>query len=446
MNTTIHSSARVVTVLPEVNRHAGRAREDTTGILEQGNGISETIFPGGCPYRLDAVFIEGKRRGIMKHTAKYCSFLIVALLVAGSAIAVPRVIEGETGSGSFYQITVPDNWNGDLVVYAHGIIEPFMPIGLPVKDHIEALRDMLAANGYAVAYSSYSANGFAVREGILDTRYVNSLFITHFGKPERTFLIGHSLGGAVCVKLAEQHPNQYDGVLTVAGMIGGSQAEIAYMSNVRILWEFFYPGVLPGDVFESPSGVDIMAEVVFPAINAITNNPTGAGAIALIDQTPVPWDFVNGAELVQSYAVIMGFWYIYLDDVSDRTGDKGFYDNTETVYTSALLPEMTMAGINAYVDRFEGSNQAQRYLWRYFEPSGKISHPHLSLHNSRDPAVPVFHEALYAGKVAEQGCSDLLVQRISDRYGHSDTIPAAEVYGAFEDLVDWVDTGVAPTP
>jgi len=382
----------------------------------------------------------------MKGMKKSYSILLASLLCCFSAVAVPQVIEGEAGSGAKYLITVPDDWNGDLVVYAHGIIEPFIPVVMPFKDDIDALRDTFVSNGYAVAYSSYSANGFAVQEGVLDTRYVNSVFIRNFGQPERTFLVGHSLGGAVCVKLAELHPNQYDGVLTVAGMIGGSQAEIEYVSNVRILWEFFYPGVLPGEIYEVPAGVDLMNEVVYPLIAAVTADPTGAGAIALIDQTPVPWDFVNGAELVQSYAVAMGFWYIYLDDVKERTGDKGFYDNTEIDYTSFILPEITMAGINAYVERFKGSNQAERYLWRYFEPTGKISTPHLSLHNTRDPAVPAFHEALYGQLVAVQGNSDLLVQRISDRYGHTETYPAEEVFDAFLELVDWVDSGVAPTP
>jgi pimeloyl-ACP methyl ester carboxylesterase len=384
----------------------------------------------------------------MKKTVKYGSYLITAMLICISADAATRVIEGETGSGAMYQITVPDNWNGDLVVYAHGIVEPFMPVAPPIKDDIQVLRDTLVSNDYAVAYSSYSANGFAVQEGIRDTRFVNNLFIRNYGQPERTFLVGHSLGGAVCVKLAELHPKKYDGVLTVAGMIGGSQAEIAYMANVRILWEFFYPDVLPGDIFEAPpiAPTNIWPEVIVPTVTAMTIDPTGAGAIALIDQTPVPWDFINGEELGKSFATIMGFWYVYLNDVSERTGGKGFYDNTETDYTSFILPDITMAAINEYVERFEGSNQAERYLWRYFEPTGKISTPHFSLHNSRDPAVPAFHETLYAAKVAEQGNSDLLAQRISDRYGHTETYPAEEVFEAFEELVEWVDTGIQPTP
>lgn len=383
----------------------------------------------------------------MKKTVKYGSYLIATMLICCSADAANRVIEGETGSGSKYQISIPDNWNGDLVEYAHGIVvDSTLPIALPTVDDIEALRDMLTSNGYAVAYSSYSKNGFAVREGVLNTRNLDAQFIQHIGQPERTFLVGHSLGGAVCARLVELYPKKYEGVLTVAGMIGGAQAEVDYVSNVRILWEFFYPGVLPGGIDDVPEEVDMTTDIIIPLVTAITIDPTGAGAIALIDQTPVPWDGVNPAELVESYATALGFWYQGYHDLVERTGKKGFYDNLDTVYTSSYLPTSIIDGINAYVYRFEASNQAKRYLWRYFEPTGKLQVPHFALHNARDPAVPVFHQDLYAAKVAEQGNADLLVQRISDRYGHTSPFSAAEVYGAFEELVEWVDTGTVPTP
>jgi pimeloyl-ACP methyl ester carboxylesterase len=378
---------------------------------------------------------------------KYGLIILVLLTACASAMSAEQVVEGETGSGAIYQITVPENWNGDLVVYAHGIIvDNSLPIALPTADDIEPLRDTLISNGYAVACSSYSANGFAVKEGVRDTRNLNARFIQRFGHPQRTFLIGHSLGGAVCVKLAEFHPQHYDGVLTVAGMIGGSQAEIDYMANVRILWEFFYPGVLPGGIDDVPAAIDLVPDIVIPIVTAITMDPTGAGAIALIDQTPVPWDQVNPAELVESYATALGFWYQGFNDVVERTGKKGFYDNSDTVYTSLYLPASILAGINAYADRFEGSNQAACYLWRQYEPTGQLDVPHLALHNTRDPAVPVFHQTLYAEKAAEQGNSHLLVQRITDRYGHTAPFSATEVLGAFEELVEWVETGIAPSP
>lgn len=371
--------------------------------------------------------------------------LVVALAAVSGASAATQIVEGKTGSGALYLLTVPDDWNGDLIVYAHGIVvDSSQPIALPTVDDIEALRNLWTDNGYAVAYSSYSKNGFAVKEGVHDTKMLNAKFKKHFGKPDRTFLVGHSLGGIVCVKLAEFFPQHYDGVLTVAGMIGGSQAEIDYMANVRILWEFFYPGALPGAIDNVPAEVDLTNDIIIPIITAITIDPTGAGAIALIDQTPVP--YLSGAELVESYATALGFWYQGYADVTERTGKKGFYDNSETVYTSSYLPPIVIEGINAYADRFEGSNQAARYLWRNYEPSGKLKMPHLALHNSRDPAVPVFHQALYAEKVLKQGDGNLLVQRITERYGHTSPFLAGEVFGAFEELVEWVDSGTAPTP
>lgn len=427
---------------------------------------SGLIVAGACLCRPASGFVEIKTQERTMKNKVIHGILFVALMVCFSAGAATQVIEGSTGTRAKYLIAMPDDWNGDLVVYAHGFIDAALPIALPVNDDIEALRDMLTDSGYAVAYSSYSKNGFAVREGARDTLKLNSVFIRRFGRPVHTYLVGHSLGGAVCVKLAETFPHLYDGVLSVAGMIGGSKAEIDYMANVRVLWELFYPGVLPGGINDVPEDVDLLNDIVVPIVSAITVDPTGAGAIALIDQTPVPWDFIDGAQLVQSYATALGFWYRGYNDVAERTGtdatrhgnlyyqshhgrhagSKVFYDNSETVYTSSYLPTNTIAGINAYVERFEGSNQAAHYFWRYYEPKGKLNIPMLSLHNNRDPAVPVFHEALYAHKVAEQGKSDLLVQRIIDRYGHTETFSAAEVYDAFEELVDWVDTGVSLTP
>jgi len=405
---------------------------------------SSTISSGACPYRPEQLCASlSKGDGRMKGQGKYYIILFTALLVCTSAVATTQVVEGESWSGAKYLLAVPDNWNGDLVVYAHGFVDTAEPIALPTLDAIEPLRDMWTSNGYAVAYSSYSKYGFAVREGTLDTLSLNHLFKKRFGKPERTFLVGHSLGGLVCVRLSECLPQYYDGVLSVAGMIGGSQAEVDYMTDLRILFEMFYPGVLPSAIDDVPP-VDLMNDVVIPVAIAIQTDPTGAGVIALIDQTPVPW--IDGTELVTSYATGLGFWYRGFADLTERTGSSAFFGNEGVVYTSSSLPPSMMDDVNLAVDRFAASRWAKRYFRRNYEPTGRLRVPHLALHNERDPVTPLFHQARYAEKVAVRGNEEMLVQRFSDRYGHTENFSAAEVFGAFEELVDWVDSGVAPTP
>ena len=134
-------------------------------------------------------------------------------------------IVGSFGPGALYALFKPANWTGALITYAHGFIDPEAPIALPTNDDIEALRDALLGLGYAVAYSSFSENGLAVKDGVQRTHQLRGKFASHFGQPAQTYLMGHSLGGLVVVKLAEQFPRQYDGALVMCGMIGGSRAE-----------------------------------------------------------------------------------------------------------------------------------------------------------------------------------------------------------------------------
>ena len=81
-----------------------------------------------------------------------------ALRLPGGSLPGPRAtlaqhLEGSTGPGSSYAMDVPADWNGDLVLYAHGYTNPAAPVALP---NITALRDLLLGQGFAVAYSSFS--------------------------------------------------------------------------------------------------------------------------------------------------------------------------------------------------------------------------------------------------------------------------------------------------
>lgn len=386
----------------------------------------------------------------MKAKTQYGLIAAILLLLCNSIIAAPQIVEGESWNGAKYQLAVPENWNGDLVVYAHGYLDAPYPLEVPTKtgqDEADVLQAIMLTNGYAFACSSYSKNGFAVKEGTLDTLSLNWYFKKEFGKPQRKFLVGHSMGGLVCVRLAEALPRHYDGVLSVAGMVGGSQVEVDYMANVRILFEMQYPGLLPGAIDYIPPGTDLMGEVVSPIISMLSTNGTGAFVASQIDQVPLPWE--TGEEMVTSYVYALAFWYRGFDDLSERIGSTRFFGNADTVYTSSspYLPPEQMALINQYAPRYDSTRRASWYFRKNYEPIGRIRIPMLDIYNARDPVVPAsIHQMRYAKKAAQRRCAKNLVQRSVDRHGHTEQFSAEEVYSAFEELLEWADTGTKPAP
>src|SRR5918994_4770452 len=166
-----------------------------------------------------------------------------------------RIVEGRTGPNSLYAIYVPRQWNGDAIVYVHGFRDADSPVDLRDQDNLFQVRDILGGLGYAFAYSSFDANGFVVKNGTQRTHQLSSLLTAELqGKPERLFLAAHSLGGGIGLNLVERFPSQYDGALLMCGIVGGSLLETQYLGHVRALFDFFYPGALPGDVVKVPRG------------------------------------------------------------------------------------------------------------------------------------------------------------------------------------------------
>ncbi len=355
-----------------------------------------------------------------------------------------RQITGETSPGALYAFFVPTNWNGDVVYYAHGIVDAALPVSLPTGDGFPAVRDALGGLGYAVAYSSFSENGWAVKDGANSTHQLRGLFAGAVGRPKRSFLMGTSMGGLVVQNLAEKHSNEYDGTLAMCAPLAGAKAEVDYIANVRVMFDVLYPGVLPGDVLHVPSGLDVNTGVFGPALGAIYANPTGLGIIARIKQTPLAGN--DGTELVTSLLYALAYDVRGIDDFLGRTHGHSMFDNSNTIYSAAapgLLPDPLLAWINASAGRFTATPDALNYLDRYYMPDGDLSTPTITMHTTRDPLVPFFHEAAFAQAVSQQNDSPRLLQRSFDRFGHC-AFSTTEMVDAFQALSGWVATGQKP--
>ncbi|HEV8401300.1 MAG TPA: alpha/beta hydrolase [Gemmatimonadales bacterium] len=339
-----------------------------------------------------------------------------------------------TESGALYAMFLPDRWNGRLVIFIHGLVDPARPIALPT---LGAAADTQRVHCNALAYSSFSENGWAVKDGAQRTHELSALFAGQFGAPSHTYLYGQSMGGLIALKLAESYPTQYAGVLAECGILGGSFARFRYMFDVRLLFDFFYPDVLPGSVLAVPDGLDLINSIRLPARAAMATNPAGAHKIASIVQTPVP--FSSDAELVMSIEDQLFRHAREVNDLIARGHGEPAVGNRDIEYTGALDPELLQA-INASVPRFDAGRYAAHYASQYYEPDGDLHVPVLTLFTPRDPALPaVMSEVVYQARVASAGQSDFLRrQQSSVGYGHC-TSRLADRMAAFNSLVNWVE-------
>jgi len=370
----------------------------------------------------------------------FCIPTIVVIVAALAAAQSPSftTITGTIGPGAQYEIAMPTGpWNGELVVYAHGIVAPTDPVALP---DIGPLREFLTSQGFALIYSSFSENGYAVKDGMQRTHQLRGIFVSKVGQPARVYAVGHSLGALIALMLAERYPDQYDGALPACGLIGGGTAEVKYIGDARVLFDYFFPDVIPGTAFDIPPGIDFSpAGPTFAAVQAALVDGFAPPFATLQFAATAHLQAAGAAEIVAAGLNVTGFAVTFTNNLIDLTHGHMPYDNTQTVYAGSADD----AALNAGVARYASDPDAVNYLAHYYTPTGQLHVPVVTLRTSRDPVVPIFHEQLYAQIVQDAGASQFLLQRTVDRFGHC-TFTDAETASAFLALVQWVHTGVKP--
>jgi pimeloyl-ACP methyl ester carboxylesterase len=364
---------------------------------------------------------------------------------AGTASAQAHY-QGAIGPGAFYEIDVPAAWNGDLVLYSHGILQASLRV-VPssAQEGYALLRSHLLSAGFAVAASSFSSAGWSLADVVRRTHQLNAIVASHVGPPMRTYLLGRSMGALAIIKLAEQHPGQYAGVLSMCGPLGGGIAELQYAGDARVSFDYYFPDVLPGTPFNAPPGTQFLSPLdpggpnpLFSKVfTALANDPTPVFYWATAARLP----FSNPDELASSALYMVGFLLRYTNDFIERVDGKIPFDNQSVRYQVNNTSSSVL--LNAGVERFTADRAALNYYERDYTPTGQIDIPVVTLHTTRDPAVPISHEAMFAASVAAAGHSQWLVQRSVDRWGHC-AFTAGEMQAAFTDLVGWVSSGHRP--
>ena len=338
-----------------------------------------------------------------------------------------------------YRVEMPDDWNGELVLYAHG----FRGFGTEVRvgSPNSALRDALIAGGYAWAASSYSENGYTPGIGADDTLALKRFFAEEFGVPTRTYLYGVSMGGNVVALLLEHHAPEFDGALAICGALGGIE-QIDYLVSWAALAEYFAGVELPIGGTSAEMTLVLFSSVAPGLGDPSRPTPGGerfASAIRALTGGPRPF-FSEGLD--EQFELNFG---LIVADPSRELLASSAATNVGVVYGIDESLGLTAGELNATIRRFAADPEA-RDAARHPDAvptTGAIGAPLITLHNTGDLFVPISHEVTYRARAEAAGAGHLLVQRAIRAPGHC-KFSADEVVGAWNDLVTWIEDGAEP--
>lgn len=363
--------------------------------------------------------------------------LALALLLAlPAACATPPAASSpatpaeETGTldGAPYRIDVPADWNGELVVLAHG----FEPVGVPRASPWPAndATPVFLSAGYAVAQSGYATQGWAVADGIEDSERLRRHFVVHRGAPRRTWLVGFSMGGAVAIASLERHPSHYDGALSLCGAnVPGAVLADALFTTL-VAFDALFPDAagLPDGGLSGPAAAALgQMDVMNAVAAALPGNPDAAALLAA--RLEVPVDAVPG---------IVGLHALIFHDVQRRAGGPPV-DNRGTRYAGFGDDD----AFNAAVPRHAGDAAAIARAASAPALSGRVDKPLVLQYNAGDPTIAPRFQPIYArlARQAGGGLQPVTLPEVGE--GHCD-FSGEQIAHAFGVLTRWATTGQRP--
>lgn len=367
-------------------------------------------------------------------TGRFNTLLALGFAIAlpGPALALCQVSEcdpdGTQASGALYRICMPEPgcWNGDLVVWAHGYVaegEPLAIRGLELPGG-PSLPELVNTLGFGFATTSYRQNGLAVKEGIEDIRELVEIFGRDQSPADRVYLVGASEGGIITALATERHPEVFVGGLATCGPIGDFQKEINYVGDFRVVFDYFFPGVIPGSPIDIPAEVMNGWEAVYVPriVAAIAANPGRRDQLLRVTRAAI--DPLDPATREQTVVGLLWYNVFATNDAVRKLGGQPF-DNRHRLYLGSSNDFL----LNLRVRRFTADALARNEIEASYQTSGLLVSPVVTMHTTGDPIQPYWHEPLYARKTWTTGSASRHLNIPVFRYGHCAFEPAEALLG-----------------
>lgn len=398
------------------------------------------------------------------HTFEELPYFVDAETLPFKPLAGARALWGVSPRGAGYQIEVPTEWNGGLLVSLRGNgtrCNAETGAGCALEIYPNQLRDHVIKQGFAWATTTYSDFRLFPEEHAADAVELLEIFKSKVSEPTRSYVWGRSFGGVATLAVTQLYPDLFDGALPACtGVVQNgfrSYFDMIFVAMSLVADEDeLVAQYLAG--FSFPIDQQYYQETIAPRVLAglgenfpRNSNAKGAALRSFVrantgGERPM---FDAGFDALARTMII---YYLGIADPID-SGGKSSIQNRDIQYRFETVPGQPMStaevALNGRIPRFDcdpsicvgPKRQARKGginggLTRI---SGELEAPTLHLQELGDLTAPFSGAIAFAERVKENGKSQYLVQRAVRSAFHC-KFNNSELSKAFDDLVSWVET------
>ena len=422
--------------------------------------LASTAFLVACGGSDDPAPEETRAHDSRTFTADLTATTFAAMPTAAGDVTDMSTTSRWAGvlNGAGYMIEVPPNWNGRLVMYAHG----FRGTGAALTTSAPTIRRYLIQQGFAWAASSYAKNYYDVRAGVEDTNALALAFTAIAARnsrpltePTKTFITGHSMGGHIAAAAIEEETAftavnrvRYHGAVPMCGVVGDAE-----LFNQFAAMQVTAQALAGVPKYPTANWADINTLVTGLLFTTFPTTPTAQGAKYL----SVVKNITGGERPMFDLGIAIGgsfpsaYGTFGADGTVDGILNKNVLATNAYTYTidASASPTATAdtAALNAAVQKLTGLPDANRLrtdgLRWIPKVNGEFKVPVVSIHTLGDLFVPFSMQQVYQTRVAAKGNSAFLVQRAIRGVSHCD-FTVAEQVDAFAAMTAWEAGGAKP--
>jgi pimeloyl-ACP methyl ester carboxylesterase len=356
------------------------------------------------------------------------------LILISFSVFAQNVAKIDTGAinGANYRILFPENWKGKLVMYAHGYEFMGSPRQSKNPDFIKRMSTFLE-RGFAVAASDYQFQGFALPQGVDDTESLRDYFFKKYGKPDSTFMVGHSMGGGISLATMENFDKNYVGALPLCPLSTRPYLQCRKEFDIYATFNGLFPGVVKplSEIFDFSKPYQAQdSRKMFSRAKEIK-------AAIFAKDSLLALAFAKRFDLkIDDLPMSLFFNENVLRDIAQKAKGNPF-DNTNTLY-SGFSNDLE---VNKKAERLAATVDANLLFGKY-ERNGNINKPVLLMHTIYDQLIPPTYGVInFENMVRQQTKDQYFTVKYTNGQGHCNFTPS-QTAKAFDELRSWVKTGV----